>query len=156
MNMFEEAAALKTMIEMRSLTRVQIAEMLGVSISYVNNKLRLLSLDESLQSKIIIHNLSERHARTLLRADKSTRNEILDQICDRSLTVAESEALVEMYVTKEMPKRLGRADGLESIDVFVCAIKSAVEALASKGVKASCKSGYWGDKFTLTISIDER
>ena len=155
MNMFEEAAAIKTMQEMRSLTRAQIAEMLGVSISYVANKLRLLGLEKDLQSKIIENNLSERHARALLRADVSARKRILNQICERGLNVAESEALIDMQFSADFPKRMSRAEGLESVDLFVSAVRSGVNTLCAKGVEASCRTTYIGDKLTLIISINE-
>ena len=44
MNMFDEARSVRGMIEMCGITQSQMAKKLGVSQSYVANKLRLLSL----------------------------------------------------------------------------------------------------------------
>ena len=67
MNMFEEASALEGTIKMCKLTQSDIAKKLGVSQSYIANKLRLLSFSESMKAEILSSGLTERHARAVLR-----------------------------------------------------------------------------------------
>ena len=67
MNMFDEARALSGTIKMRGISQSEMAKMLGVSQSYIANKLRLLTLDDGLKAKICESNLTERHARAILR-----------------------------------------------------------------------------------------
>ena len=96
MNMFEEARALRGMLDMRSLTQAEIAKKLGVSQSYVANKLRLLGFTEKQQDIIIKSRLSERHARLLLKLRSNDLFETaVEKIAKMELSVAASEALID-------------------------------------------------------------
>ncbi len=154
MNMFDEARSLAGMIKMRKLSQNEVAKMLGVSQSYVANKLRLLGLDEEMQKKIIAAGLTERHARTLLKLDQKSRQEALDKICERHLTVAESEALIDFMNTHNLPKKIGNADRLRAIDIFIDGIKNSLASLSAIGVTSSQKTSYHGSKIMITISIE--
>lgn len=155
MNFFDEAGAISGMIQMKKASQSEIAKMLGVSQSYVANKLRLLGLDEELRKKIIDEGLSERHARALLKLDKNLRPEALDRICERQLNVRESEALIDMMKTKDLAKTIGKSDRLSAIDVFLTGVKDSLSSLSSLGVGATQKLSYHGSKIMLTISLDE-
>ena len=61
MNMFDEARSLKCVLETRKMTQRELGQSLGVSTSYVANKLRLLNLSEDLEKLIITSRVSERH-----------------------------------------------------------------------------------------------
>ena len=155
MNFFDEARAISGMIQMRKTSQKEIAKMLGVSQSYVANKLRLLQLDDELQKKIIDVGLSERHARALLKLDKNLRPEALNRICERRLNVRESEALIDMMRTKDLANTIGKSDRLSAIDVFLTGVKDSLYSLSSLGVGATQKLSYHGSKIMLTISLDE-
>lgn len=155
MNFFDEAGAISGMIQMKKASQSEIAKMLGVSQSYVANKLRLLGLDEELRKKIIDEGLSERHARALLKIDKNLRPEALNRICERRLNVRESEALIDMMRTKDLANTIGKSDRLSAIDVFLTGVKDSLSSLSSLGVGATQKLSYHGSKIILTISLDE-
>ena len=127
MNMFEEAKSLDGMLKMRKLSQTEAAKMLGVSQSYVANKLRLLGLEEGLQEKIVAAGLTERHARALLRLkSKEDQQKALDIICARRLSVAESEALVDFMKTSELSRILG------GINVTDAQRKAAMDLLCAE------------------------
>ena len=156
MNMFDEARSLQGMIKMRNLSQNQVANMLGVSQSYVANKLRLLSLDNALQEQILSSNLSERHARALLRLkSKEQRQQALDQICSRNLSVAKSEALIDLLHIGETPRLIGVSDRLICIDNFLKSTKESLTTLSSFVINASQKVTHLGTKTFITICIDE-
>ena len=156
MNMFEKAEAIKSMIEMCSLTQTDMAKKLGVSQSYVANKLRLLQLDRSEREKILSASLSERHARALLRIrGYSERQRALEKIIERRLTVSESEALAD-YIHADEPHRdspgLSRGERIES---FNNTLGEWLTVLKMAGVDARKTVGYHGTKTYITIAIDE-
>lgn len=155
MNMFDEARSLAGMIKMRKLSQNEVAKMLGVSQSYVANKLRLLGLDEELQKRIVEGNLSERHARLLLSLDESMRSEALDKICERKLSVHESEALVSFMNIHNLANETKKAGRLRAIEVFLKGTRRSVASLSSIGVTTSQKVSYHGRKIIVTICIDE-
>ena len=77
MDMFKEAESLACMLEKRKLKQRELAESLGVSPSYIANKLRLLNYSAEMRKIITDSGLSERHARALLRLnDKEKRLDV--------------------------------------------------------------------------------
>ncbi len=156
MNMFEEATALKGTIKMRGISQSEMAKMLGVSQSYVANKLRLLSLDDSLREKICEAKLSERHARAILRLRGSeARRQALGIIIERSLSVAESEALVDFLHEPIAPRVEKNAAKLQKTENFKKNLSESVKLLRSFGVDASVSQSYYGSKLYITITIEE-
>ena len=156
MSMFDEAKSIATMMKMRNLTQGEVAKMLGVSQSYVANKLRLLKLDESMRERIIKADLSQRHARAILRLKSDEdRSKALDKICERGLSVAESEALVDMLSLTEVPTVFGKAKALSTIDAFIVSLKQSLAIIRSSGADAKSKINYENNKVYISICIDE-
>ena len=156
MDMFEEARALRTMIKMCNMTQSQIAQSMGVSQSYVANKLRLLNFSDDVQKRIVDANLTERHARTLLRiADSERLGYAIEKIKERKLNVADSEALVDLLVESEAKSFFGRADERERIEHFERFVSSSVESLVSLGICASKRTSYYGNRRYITVCIEE-
>ena len=156
MNMFEEAAAIDGMIKMCNMTQTQIAKKIGVSQSYVANKLRLLRFSEDIQREILNAGLCERQARLLLRLDcEEDIRFAIRRFSDRNLTVAESEAVVDMLVEAETPKRIGRLERSERIDGFEEFINASLKTLISLGIYAEKRSDRHKNKRYITISIED-
>ena len=156
MNMFDEARSVRGMIEMCDITQSQMAKKLGVSQSYVANKLRLLSLTPDEEKKILAAGLSERHARALLRlTDCEQRLEAIAKVTDRRLTVRETEALVDMLHDSTAPNLIGKGARLEGVNTFVDILHSSITNLCSIGVSARQTTSYYGRKMYITICIEE-
>ena len=62
----EEAKSFQALLDKGYMTQDELARKMGLSQSAISNKLRLLTLDESVQEAILSEKISERHARTLL------------------------------------------------------------------------------------------
>ena len=154
--MFDEARSIATMMKMRKLTQSEVAKMLGVSQPYIANKLRLLKLDESMQDKIVKSGLSERHARAILKlTDNEDRAKALDKICERGLSVAESEALVDMMTLTEAPRIMERGKMLSLIDSFIDSTKRSLDIIRASGATAKSNINYENNKVYISICIDE-
>ena len=154
MSIFDEARSISVMMKMRRMTQSQTAKMLGVSQSYVANKLRLLNLDEKLQKRICEANLTERHARALLRLTAERREAALEEIIERKMTVAEAEALVDFLHIKDISETVGQSDRLRGVGYFMDETKKTLSALRSLGVFATQKVSYYGSKIMITICIE--
>lgn len=155
MNMFEEAGYIRGVMELRGLNQEQAARMLGVSRSYVANKLRLLRFDQKTQAQLIENGLSERHARALLGLEPSLWDEVLSRITERKMSVAEAEAMIDIMKCKSNPRLRGKADRLRCIEAFLSGLEDSMHTLSSIGVTSSRKISYHGSKMMITISIDE-
>lgn len=156
MNMFDEAASLLGTMKMCSLSQSEMAKKLGVSQSYVANKLRLLRFDDASRKKIIQAGLTERHARALLRlAGRSEFDGALEKIVSEGLNVQRSEALIDFLHAGSAPERINRAEKYKRIELFKDTVARSVESLVSLGVDAKRHTSYYGKKTYITISIEE-
>ena len=156
MNMFDEARALDGMIKMCNMTQAEIAKKLGVSQSYVGNKLRLLKFSDEIQRLIIDGGLCERHARTILRLDDEDKmREVIEKVRTRHLTVAECEATVDLLLEARLPKMLGLAPKRERVDRFEEFLTESLKTLESVGIRTKREVGYYGKKRYIMISIEE-
>ena len=139
-------------MELCKITQKELAERMGVSQSYVANKLRLLSLSPHMERLIIKHKISDRHARALLRLEsENDRLEVLEKVIARELTVRECEALVDLAVDSYMPEVVEKAGSLERIDVFVDTLKKSLTTLRSLGIDVTDRTSYHGEKMYITV-----
>ena len=156
MDMFEEAEALRGLINLCKETQSGIAKKMGVSQSYVANKLRLLNFSQDIRKMITESNLSERHARTLLRLkDEQSIKAAIEKIHIMRLTVMESEALIDNMLTDIMVKKLSEYDGWQRIEKFEEILSAGIKSLALAGIKVLKKTDFYANKKHILLSIDE-
>ena len=156
MNMFEEAQALQGMINMCSLTQSQIAKQMGVSQSYVANKIRLLKFSDYIKMLILDAGLTERHARLLLKIkDEDRLRTAIEKIKAMRLSVAASEALIDSMLLEDMPGRLDGFSGAERICRFEELISESVKNLLGYGYKVKKTTDYYKNKKYITVCIEE-
>jgi ParB family chromosome partitioning protein len=102
LNIFEQAATFKMLIDNYNLTQEKLARNTGVSQSSIANKLRLLQLSKEEQRRILAAGLSERHARALLRLKvPDLRAEALRQVIAERMSVSATEQFIESLREKE-------------------------------------------------------
>lgn len=96
LNFIEEAEGYASLICEHGLTQENLARKIGKSQSAVANKIRLLRLSPMVRKIILDNNLTERHARSLLKIeDEQMQLRILREVCDSGLNVKRTEDLVE-------------------------------------------------------------
>jgi ParB family chromosome partitioning protein len=152
MDMFEEARAMSGTMELCHITQKELADRMGVSQSYVANKLRLLALSPHVERLIKKHGVSERHARALLRLESDDdRLEVLEKVIARELTVRECEALVDIKCDIHMPRVIEEADSHLRVDTFLDTLKKSLVTLRSFGIDVTDRTSYHGDKMYVTV-----
>ena len=137
LSFFEQADGIYSLISEFNMTRREVSEKLGLSESAVSNKLRLLRLTRAQRESIENMNLTERHARTLLRiCDDKLRTSALREIIDRSMNVEEAEHFVDRLLMpktqKQRPKLI-----IKDIRLFVNSINKAINVMRVSGIQAS-------------------
>ena len=99
----EEALSYKKILDMGYITQENLASKLGKSQSTVANKIRLLNLSDEVQEALLENQISERHARSLLKlSTKKEQNEMLDRIINERLTVRRADEEIEKIKNKSM------------------------------------------------------
>lgn len=139
LNMFEEAQAIKKLILECKMTQDQIARQLGKKQSTIANKLRLLKLNEDEQKFIIENNLTERHARLMLKVDEDERIKVLEKIVEESLNVTDSEKYIENMHNKTFEKQSKKQNHkivIKDVRIFINTLTKAFDTMKLSGVNA--------------------
>ena len=96
LNFFDEASAIERLISYYGMTQEDAAAKLGKAQSTIANKLRLLRLTAEEREIIMKYNLTERHARALLRLSApQERLAVLEKVVKNNLNVEKTEQAVE-------------------------------------------------------------
>jgi ParB family chromosome partitioning protein len=156
LNIFEQAQAIEALIDTYNLTQEEIARRLSNSQSFIANKLRLLRLSTSERELIIKNNLTERHARALLRVyDPTLREKLLNDIIEQGLNVGKSEELIESTISKDNNIKIRQRNGYKDIKSFYSMIDRAVDSVKSSGVNIKSRRIENDDFVELTILISK-
>ena len=99
----EEAKTYQTILKLDNITQEELAQNLGKSQAAVANKLRLLNLDEEVQTALLNSQISERHARSLLPLDHEKQRDLLHRIINERLTVRQVDEEI-MRLTGKAPE----------------------------------------------------
>lgn len=159
LNMFEEAEAIRLLMENYGLTQENIARKLSCSQSYVANKLRLLKLSPQCRQILTEANLTERHARALLRIKDSEQQMLaLNYIIRRGFNVAAAEEYVDRLISPsqirtEEPISLRKRMIIKDIKLFYNSIDHAVNAMKQAGVDVKSKRIERDGTAEITISL---
>lgn len=132
LSFFDEAAAIKNLIELYGLTQEDVAVRLGKSQSAVANKLRLLQLNDEEKSEISRCMLTERHARALLRLPAGEqRMSAISRIERYAMNVSATERMVSDILERDTERRSieQRKGAFQDIRLFVNTINRAVEIM---------------------------
>lgn len=154
MNMFEKAESIRTMLKIDGMTQVKLAGVLGVSQSFVANKIRLLGFSEEAKKKILEYGLSERHARCILRLEKDEdRLLAIEKVHAMKMNVARCEILVDTMLDKtkrEAPHGISFSD---RIGHFESSLESSLSLLREIGLRARAKREEIGGMIYFNILI---
>lgn len=157
LNFMEEAAAISRLIGEYSLSQEAVAEKLGKSQSAVANKLRLLKLSDECVDILLKNDLTERHARALLRLpEEEARLAVLRTVVEKKLNVAQTEQRIEKMLAESCPAPRRNAIIIKDVRLFLNSISHTMDVLRSSGVDASCGREESEDEITLTIHIPKR
>ena len=158
LDFWEEALALRKLIDTYHISQDEAARRLGKSQSAVANKLRLLKLDPAVLTILREGGCTERHARALLRLeDPAQQREAAQQVTERSLTVAQTESMVEAMLSSPSsgPKKKPTFI-VKDVRLFLNTISRSLDLMRSAGVNACCRREDTDEEILLTIHIPRR
>ncbi|MBQ8266860.1 MAG: ParB/RepB/Spo0J family partition protein, partial [Clostridia bacterium] len=146
LNCFEEALAIQSLINDFRLTQSEVAVQLGMANSTVSNKLRLLKLSDDIQNRIVSSNLTERHARALLRLSPEQRDGALDKIIAEGLNLSQTEDLIESILNpvideahEEPPVKPVRKSAIGDIKLFSNSLSKLLCTMQNAGITANSR-----------------
>lgn len=101
----EEALAYQQILDTQNITQEELAQKVGKKQSTIANKLRLLQLPMTVQEAVRRKDITERHARALLKLDTTAKqNNMLREIMDKGLNVEQTEEKIKKKIEPQKPK----------------------------------------------------
>src|SRR6056297_299120 len=102
LNFLDEALAYYSIMNKFNLNQTEMAEKVGKSQGTIANKLRILKLPEEILALIRKYNLSERHARALLKVDDNEKQkEFIKEAKEKDLSVRGLNRKIDKYLKKQ-------------------------------------------------------
>ncbi len=158
LNFLEEAEAYYNLIKGHSYTQEKLAETIGKKQSTIANKIRLLRLGPEIRKIVLENNLTERHARALLKlSTEKLQKDILQIVIKKSLNVKNTEDLIERELSKlangkgENVKK--KIKGIFSPRVYINTVKQVFDKY---GLNAQYSSKDFEDEIQITIKIPKK
>lgn len=155
LDVWEEAAALRRLIDRFGLSQEEAGRKVGMSQSAVANKLRLLKLPPDLIEQLRAEGLTERHARALLRLPTpQLQRTALEHIARCQLNVAQTERYIaKLCQQSTKPKKAVPIYRTKDVRLFLNTIRRSLSIMQSAGVNATCGRDETDREITLTIHI---
>lgn len=155
LDVWEEAYALRKMIDQFHLSQEEVGQKIGLSQSAVANKLRLLKLPQDVIDPLRQAGLTERHARALLRLPtEELQRKAAAHMIRYQLNVAGTEAYVDkLYHQSKTSKRAVPIYRTKDVRLFLNTIQRGLSIMQSAGVAASLGREETDREITLTIHI---
>ncbi|KOF57520.1 chromosome partitioning protein ParB [Clostridium sp. DMHC 10] len=161
LNYMEEAEAYYNLIKEHGYTQEKLAEGIGKKQSTIANKLRLLKLSAKVVELLLKNNLTERHARALLKLnDESMQLDIVKIVIKKGLNVKKTEELVKNKLEEihDKENNIGedgkkRIKGVFSPKIYINTIKQVFDKY---GIDAKYRSKELDDKIEVTVVISKK
>lgn len=158
LHFFEEAVAIGRLIKEHHLTQEKVSASLGKKQSTIANKLRLLKLDKEVMSLIIRYELTERHARALLKVeDISLQKMIIEAIYKKGLNVKRTEELID-DITNGRKKKDRPAFSSKFIcdnRIYINSVKAVYNSIKNKGVNSDFTVKEEDERIVVSIIINK-
>ena len=152
----EEAEGYETLVNTFHLTQEAMAIRVGKKQSTIANKLRLLKLPASVREVLHESELTERHARVLLKLEtEEAQKTILKKVLKDHLNVKQTEALVEKYLKEEGKenKKKPRVIIVNDVRIYLNSIREVMETVKRSGIPSSMEQDMDGDDVVVTLRI---
>ncbi len=154
LSFFEEAQAIAHMQSHFNLTQEQISKRLGKSQSALSNKLRILRLPIDVRYFIEKENLTERHARALLKCENEKQMwTVLNTVKDRQLNVEQTEAFIASLTRPKEKKPKNVVKIFRDVRIFVNTVNKAINTMIQSGIPAETNKTETDDYIEFYVKI---
>jgi len=160
----EEAKGYESLIQDHGFTQEELASKLGKNQSTIANKLRILRLSEEVKEVLIKENLTERHARALLKLpDEPLQLKTVRQVVKDKLNVRDTERLIDQTIEKirdhqrdkliQSRKSRKSLSGKKDLRIFTNTIHNAIRLMEKYGLSVQYHQIEKEDRIEITVSI---
>ena len=145
----EESQAIAFLMEKWSLSQEQIAKIMGKSQSAIANKLRILRHSSPILQALREGNLTERHARALLKLPSEEQKlAVIATVRQLDMSVARTEQYIDSLLDQsEKPQRQ------PNVTAFIRNLTQTLSKLQLSGISAVSERKETEDEIVLTITF---
>lgn len=149
LDFIEEAKGISLLMSTWSMSQEQTARVLGKSQSAVANKLRLLRHSNPVLEALRQNELTERHARALLKLKtEEEKLQVIDYVSRMGLSVTRTEQYIDDLL-KAGEKKPPQAN----VDLFLKNVTQNLSRIQKSGVRAISERRETDSQIVLTITI---
>ena len=149
LDFLEEAAGIARLMEQWGLSQEQAAKMLGKSQSAVANKLRILRHSDSVLRALREHQLTDRHARALLKLNSEPEKLAAIAVIARlGMSVARTERYIEQLLQDK-----SAGPGKVNVGAFLNNLNQSLQKIQLSGIPAVSERRETDSQIVLTITI---
>lgn len=130
----EEALAYQQLLDTQDITQEQLAQKVGKKQSTIANKLRLLQLSITVQEAVKRKDITERHARALLKLDSTAKqNNMFREIVAKGLNVEQTEKRIQEQVEPKAKKPKTKKVS-QNLKIAINTLDQAVNMVKQAGI----------------------
>ena len=149
LDFIEEAQGIQKLMAQYTMSQEQVARLLGKSQSAIANKLRLLRHSPQVLSALREYELTERHARALLKLPTELQKlQVIAVIARQKLSVARTEQYIESLLQpkEEKPQKA-------NVGTFLNSLNRSLAQIQLSGIPAISERRETDSQIVLTITI---
>ena len=149
LDFIEEALGIAKLMRQWAMSQEQAAKLLGKSQSAVANKLRILKHSDPVLEALRGADLTERHARALLKLpSEGQKLSAISVISRQGMSVAAAEKYIDSLLEEKTPRQ-----AQVNLDQFLGAIAQTMQRLQQSGVAAVSERRDTNSQIVVTITI---
>ncbi len=149
LDFIEEARGISLLMSNWEMSQEQTARVLGKSQSAIANKLRLLRHSPPVLDALRQAELTERHARALLRLPGETEKlQAIDYIARMGLSVARTEQYIDDLLQTKKKKHIGA-----NVECFLRSVTQTLSKIQKCGIPVISERRETDSQIVLTITI---
>ena len=149
LDFIEEARGIALLMEKWSISQEQTAKMLGKSQSAVANKLRILRHSEKVLDALREAQLTERHARALLKLPSEPQKlAVIQTIRQLDMNVSRTESYIDSLLEEKQPK-----ERRLNVGAFIQNLTQALSKIQLSGIPAVSERKETENEIVLTITF---
>ncbi len=159
LNFIEEAEGYARLIDDFGFTQEVLAQRIGKSQSTIANKLRLLKLPDRVKSLLVKEELTERHARALLKLPtREEQEKMVAEILKKDMNVRQTENRIEEMLKKPVVKDDWgyRKAVVTDLRIFLNTIRQAIYIIRKSGLNPEVVENDLGEHYEIIIKLPKK
>lgn len=160
LHFLEEAVGYESLIAEFQMTQEAMAKRVGKKQSTIANKLRLLKLSPETRAFLFQEELTERHARALLKVPTEQQLSVATAVVEKKLNVNQTEQYIERYLRGEDVSKIQRLPQrvryVKDARIFVNSFQKVVDEIKTMGIAVKLKQEVVEEDVVITIRFPNK